>query len=230
MSIYASLFDKRATKIGGALESLAGKNARNALGMFADIIASPHIPTNQIGSVAAVKQKIDFSIEGYASGRTIVNRMGQLGYDERDAFIALSQLAKWNLVQPESLLIDEITLDDPVQVHASGFIHMRYFLKRPEYLFGVTADMNFSSYEIAEEFATMWSSGIEPGFRARRRGLKRLADYFEAEYQRRVRRHAFYEDLGYGGRNVVLWSRNVADTFGAPTALPRAPRLTPAER
>src|SRR5262249_33161399 len=102
------------------------------------------------------KQKIDFSVEGYASGRTIVNRMGQLGYDERDTFIALSQLGKWNLVQPESLLTDDITLDDPVQVHASGFVHMRYFLKRPEYLFGVTADMNFSSYQIAEEFATMW--------------------------------------------------------------------------
>jgi hypothetical protein len=162
------------------------------------------------------KQKIDFSVEGYASGRTIVNRMGQLGYDERDAFVALTQLAKWNLVQPESLLIEEITLDDPVQMHASGFIHMRYFLKRPEYLFGITADMNFSSHEVAEEFATMWSYGTEPGFRARQRGLKRLADYFTSEYERRARRHAFYEDLGYGGKNVMLISRTIADTLGMP--------------
>lgn len=39
------------------------------------------------------KVKIDYSVEGYASGRTIVNRMGQLGYDEDDAFSALVQLS-----------------------------------------------------------------------------------------------------------------------------------------
>jgi GTPase SAR1 family protein len=152
MSIYASLFDRRAANIGAALESLTARNARSALGMFADIIASPHIPTSQIGSTAAAssvaridedkivralmrgrykvfnnrlkyvrnilspapesirpsnflyadilefliknrKVKIDYSVEGYASGRTIVNRMGQLGYDEGDAFSALKQLS-----------------------------------------------------------------------------------------------------------------------------------------
>jgi GTPase SAR1 family protein len=152
MSIYASLFDRRAASIGAALESLAGKNARSALGMFADIIASPHVPTNQIGSTAAAsevarieedpivralmrgryrlfnnrlqyvrnilspvpnakrpsnflyadileflirhrKEKIDYSVEGYASGRTIVNPMGQLGYDDEAAFAALKQPA-----------------------------------------------------------------------------------------------------------------------------------------
>jgi len=39
MSIYASLFDRRAANIGSALESLTARNARSALGMFADIIA-----------------------------------------------------------------------------------------------------------------------------------------------------------------------------------------------
>lgn len=52
MSIYVSLFDRRAANIGAALKSLTARNARNALGMFADIIASPHVPTNQIGSTA----------------------------------------------------------------------------------------------------------------------------------------------------------------------------------
>jgi GTPase SAR1 family protein len=277
MSIYASLFDRRAASIGAALESLAGKNARNALGMFADIIASPHVPTSQIGSTAAAsevaridedrivralmrgryrlfnnkltyvrnilspvlnakrpsnflyadildflirhrKEKIDFSVEGYASSRTIVNRMGQLGYDEEDAFAALRQLAKWNLVEPESLLVDELTLEDPVQVHASGFIHMRYFLKRPEYLYGVTADMSFATYGLAEEAANVWGSAGqgEPGFRARQRILNNLADYFKAEYDRRIRRHAFYGDLGYGGKNVMHASRLIADQIGKP--------------
>jgi hypothetical protein len=256
--------------------------------MFADIIASPHVPTNQVGSTAAAasvarieedrivralmrgryrlfnnslkyvrnilsptpnsvrpgnflyadileflirnrKMKIDFSVEGYASGRTIVNRMGQLGYDEDDAFSALVQLSKWNLVEQESLLTDEISIDDPIQVHASGFIHMRYFLKRPEYLFGVSADMSFASYEIAQEAATMWSNSgrSEPGFRARQRMLNRLADYFKAEYDRRVRRHAFYEDLGYGGKSVVNATRLVAEQIGMPPPRTAAPNRRP---
>ena len=275
LSIYATLFDKRGANIGAALESLAARNARSALGMFADLIASPHVPTNQIGSAAAArpvahieedriiralmrgryrlfnnklryvrnilapppqsvrpsnfiyadileylirnrKVKIDYTIEGYASGRTIINRMGQLGYDEEDAFKALVSLSEWNLVEPESLLSDAVTLDDPIQVHASGFIHMRYFLKQPEFLFGATADMSFASYEHAQDCSRVWASSIEPGFRARQRILNKLADYFKAEYERRVRRHAFYEDLGYGGKAMVYASRLVADRIGMP--------------
>jgi hypothetical protein len=101
-----------------------------------------------------------------------------------------------------------------VQVHASGFIHTRYFLERPEYLFGVTADIGFATYALAEEAATVWGNAAgqgEPGFRARQRILNNLADYFKAEYVRRIRRHAFYEDLGYGGKGVVSASRLVAD-------------------
>jgi hypothetical protein len=286
MSIYASLFDKRAANIGAALESLAGKNARSAPGMFADIIASPHVPTNQIGSAAAAsevahieedrivralmrgryrlfnnrpqyvrnilspvpsakrpsnflyadileflirnrKVKIDFSVEGYASGRMIVNRMGEIGYDEDDAFGGLRQLTKWNLVEPESLLVDDLVLDDPVQVHAPGFMHMRYFLKRPEYLYGVTSDLSFATYGLAKVAASMWSNAgyAEPGFRARQRILNNLTDYFEVEYERRVRRHAFYGDLGFGGKGVVNASRLIADYIGR---LPQSPATSPA--
>ncbi len=276
-SIHASLFDRHASSIGAALESLAARNARNALGMFADIISSPHVPTNQIGSTAAAssvgrieedriiralmrgryrlfnnrlqyvrnilsvapdsvrpsnflyadvleylarhrKVKIDFSVEGYASVRTIVNRMGQLGYDEGDTFNSVVQLAKWNLIETESLLTDEISMDDPVQVHASGFMHLRYFLKKPEYIFGVTADMSFASYEVATDVAKIWlnTGSSEPGFRSRQRTIHRMADYLKAEYERRVRRHAFYADLGYGGKVVMQGAEIAAKQIGTP--------------
>ncbi len=155
--------------------------------------------------------------------------MGQLGYDESDAFSALSQLSKWSLIEPESLLTDEITLDDPLQVHASGFVHMRYFLKREEYLFGITADLSFSSFEEAKAAANVWSIG-EPGFRSKQRTLNRLADYFKTEYDRRIRRHAFYEDLGYGGKAVVSASRLVADGIGRPPQSSTRPAPAPRRR
>jgi len=277
MSIYASLFDRRASQMGAALESLAAKNARSALGMFADIIASPHIPTSQMSSTAAAssvarieedrlvralmrgryrifnnrakyirnilspvqnakrpsnflyadileflirnrKVKIDFSVEGYASGKTIMARMGQLGYDEDDAFASLKQLAEWNLIEPESLLAETLTPEEPVQVHASGFIHMRYFIRRPEYLYGLSADLSFSSFEIAKQMSEEWARAVagEPGFRARQRILNRLAEYFHSEYHSQVRRHAFYEDLNHGGKAVVMATQQVAEEIGKP--------------
>jgi hypothetical protein len=82
-------------------------------------------------------------------------------------------------------------------------------------LFAVTADLSFASFELAKDIATIWSNTpSEPGFRARQRMLNRLAEYFKAEYHRRIRRHAFYEDLGYGGGAVAEASRFVAEQIG----------------
>jgi GTPase SAR1 family protein len=263
-SIYQSLFEKKTSNVGAAIEALVAKNVRIALGMFADIISSPHVPASQITTAAVTgaanrieedkilralmrgryrlfgnrgpyvrnvigplidcerpsnflyadileflirnrKLKIDFSVEGYASAELLVNRMGQLGYDEQDAFLALNQLAKWGLVEPESLILEELNLSDPVQVHASGFMHMRYFLQKPEYIVGVSADMSFSSYEVANSIAANWnqSGSHDPGFKGRQRIVQQMSDYMLAEYKVRCRRHAFYDDLGYGGKMVV---------------------------
>jgi hypothetical protein len=270
MSIYLSLFEK--ADIGGALEALVAKDVRRALGMFADILVSAHIPASEITGAALHsgparfaedhilralmrgryrifndrslyihnilsvcrdakrpsnflfadileflirnrKQRIDFSVEGYALASTIVNRMEELGYDDEDAFGALAQLVKWGLVEPESLLIDELQPSDAVQVHASGFIHERYLLHRLEYLVGVTADISFASYEVAQEMHVLWSntSRGEPGYMARKRVVERLSEYFRGEYERRVRRHAFYADLGFGGFEVVNAVQSVVD-------------------
>jgi hypothetical protein len=276
LSIYASLFDRRVAHIGGVIESLVARDARGALAMFADIIASPHIPTSQIGSLAAAggaaskidedriiralmrgrfrlfnnksryvhdilssvpkaarpsnflnadmleylirirKEKIDFSVEGYASVRTVINRMGQIGYDEADSFAALSQLVEWHLVQPESLITEKIAFDDPVQAHASAYVHMRWFLKKPEYLIAVSADMNYSSYEMAQEAARIWGNQREPGYRVKQQTIERVANYLKAEYDRRIRRHAFYEDLGFGGKQVVSMTRIASDLLNKP--------------
>ena len=36
-------------------------------------------------------------------------------------------------------------------MHASGFIHMRFFLERTEYLIGVTTNLQFASREVAQD-------------------------------------------------------------------------------
>jgi GTPase SAR1 family protein len=284
-SIYDSLFERRASNIGAQMEALVARNVRVALGMFADIIASPHIPTSQLTTAAVTatphrisderilralmrgryrlfgnnrgpyvwnvltippnckrpsnflytdileflvrnrKVKIDFSVEGYASAGLVVNKMGQLGYDEDDAFNALKQLVTWNLVEPESLVLEELHPKDPVQVHASGFMHIRYLMQMPEYIVGTSADMSYSSFETSSTMAAIWNSAgrAEPGFRNRQKILETTLAYMKAEYERRVRRHAFYDDLGYGGKLVVQSADIALRRFTGQTQDTRAP-------
>jgi hypothetical protein len=131
--------------------------------------------------------------------------MEQLGYDDRDAFAALDTLVKWGLVEPESLLLEKLSEDDPIRVHSSGFIHFQYFLNQPEYVIAITPDMNFSSRETAENLGSIWASQTENdiSLNNKARIASTLASYFKDEYERRCRRHAFYDDVGFGGRYVV---------------------------
>jgi hypothetical protein len=50
LGIYLSMFNDRSGKVASSLEALVAKDVRRALGMFGDIIVSPHIPTGQITS------------------------------------------------------------------------------------------------------------------------------------------------------------------------------------
>jgi hypothetical protein len=265
MTIYLSLFDQRTLKVASALEALVAKNVRRALGMFADILVSPHIPTNLItgtiltGGASRIqefriirslmrqrnkyyngksnyirnimdvdldhnqpsnflyadileylirnrKSRIDFVQEGYATIGTLRKKMGAAGYDEEDVFSAIKTLVEWGLIEPESLIVEDLTDDDAVRMHATGFIHMRLFVDRLEYLVGITNDMRFASRDVAQEIGTIWASHShlpDLSKAAKAKVLERLKTYIEQEYVRRSKRHAFYEEFGLGGRVLV---------------------------
>lgn len=265
MTIYLSLFDQPSLKVASAMEALVAKDVRRALGMFADILVSPHIPTSLItgtmlsGGVNRIpefqiirslmrqrykfyngksnyirnimdvnlkhnrpsnllyadilefmirnrKLKIDFAQEGYAAVSTIIKKMSAAGYDEEDVLSAIKVLIEWGLIEPESLIADKISVDDAVRVHAIGFIHMRFFVERSEYLVGVTTDMKFTSRQTAEEIGSIWAGqGQFPDLNrsAKIKIFDRLKTYIEQEYSRRCKRHAFYEEVGLGGRLLV---------------------------
>ncbi|TYO65571.1 hypothetical protein FXV83_16705 [Bradyrhizobium hipponense] len=265
LGIYLSMFDDRSVKVASALEALVAKDVRRALGMFGDIIVSPHIPTGQItGSVLSGgemrirenpiiralmrgrqkyyngrslyihnilyadpeynrpsnllipdileylirnrKAKIDFTQEGYATIGTVLKKMSQLGYDEEDAFKAIGTVVKWGLIEPESLVVDRLSEDDAIRMHASGFIHMRFFLERNEYLIGITTNLNFASREAAHDIGLLWAGQDhrpELNYTSRLKIMKILSDHIRFEYTRRCKRHAFYEEHGLGGRAAV---------------------------
>ena len=265
MTIYLSMFDQRSLKVASALEALVAKDVRRALGMFADILVSPHIPTSEItgtimtGGVNRIpeyriiralmrqryrvyngrssyvrnimdadlshnrssnflyadilefliknrKSQIDFAQEGYATIGTLIKRIGAGGYDEEDVFLATETLVDWGLIEPENLVVEDLTEEDAVRMHATGFIHMRFFVERLEYLVGITTDMRFGSRQVAEDIGAIWAGqqGADNlSHRASNKILDELKVYMEQEYLRRCRRHAFYEEVGVGGKVLI---------------------------
>jgi hypothetical protein len=65
---------------------------------------------------------------------------------------------------------------------------------------------------MAQSIQSFWANAIqgEPGYMARKRMVEQLSEYFRQEYERRVGRHAFYADLGFGGFEVVNAIQSVA--------------------
>jgi hypothetical protein len=152
------------------------------------------------------KAKIDFTQEGYATIGTVLRKMSQLGYDEEDAFKAIRTVVKWGLIEPESLVVDKLSEDDAIRMHASGFIHMRFFLERNEYLIGLTTNLQFASREVANDIGQLWAGqDHRPDLQitTKQKIMKILSDHIRFEYSRRCRRHAFYEEHGLGGRTAV---------------------------
>lgn len=263
MRIYLSLFDSR--DMTSMLEALVAKNVRRALGMFSDIIISPHISTNQITGAAIAgnsyripervliralmrgryqyfldrgvyihdiigadeshtrpsnfifvdvleylirnrKQRIEFNQEGYVTIGKLVDEMSRLGYDENDANSAITSLVGRGMIEPESLVDSDLTPDEPVRAHGSGYVHSRLLLRQDEYLIGVTSAIKVTSKETATSIGSIWAgwdSRHEMSLGNKIRILEKLRDYLRLEYQRRVRRHAFYEEFGYGGRHLL---------------------------
>ena len=102
-------------------------------------------------------------------------------------------------------------MNEPVRAHASGFVHSRLLLRQTEYLIGVTTATNTASKDVSTEIGKIWSGWDfeirdEPSEQgARPRKAARLSS---PQYQRRVRRHAFYEEAGYGGKHLVQMVEN----------------------
>jgi hypothetical protein len=152
------------------------------------------------------KERIDFSLEGYATVETMLRYLTSIGYDERDAERAVGRLIELGLIEPESLVLSEIERDHAVRAHASGHIHMRYFLAQSEYLVGITPGCAFADASVAEYIGNIWSASSHLNdipLSSKAKIVVALHDHVEREYERRCERHPRYEAMGHGGRQVL---------------------------
>jgi hypothetical protein len=287
MRIYLSLFESR--DMASMLESLVAKDVRRALGMFSDIIVSPHISTNQITGAALAgqqgyripewailrslmrgryqyfngkgvyihdiisaddahtrpsnfifidvleflvrnrKTRLEYSQEGYISIGRLVKEMSRLGYDEGDADLAIRSLIAKGMIEPESLVETDLTLEEPVRAHASGYVHTRMLLRQVEYITGVTPAIKVASSDVATDIGSIWA-GWDPKHEMsvtnKARILQKLLDYLRLEYQRRTRRHPFYEENGHGGRLLVQMVENASNYLQGVLNDPKKPQRT----
>ena len=120
--------------------------------------------------------------------------------------------------QPESLVDTNLASDEPVRARASGYVHSRLLLRQDEYLVGVTTAIKIASKETATDIGSLWS-GWNPQYDMslpnKVRILEKLKDYLHLEYQRHTRRHAFYEEYGFGGGICCSASRTPMPTLTA---------------
>jgi hypothetical protein len=76
-------------------------------------------------------------LEGYWTGRHVMEELQKQGYIPEDTLAALNYLLKRQLITADHLSFRDVTKDDSVKISASGFMHIRFLPARLEYLFGV---------------------------------------------------------------------------------------------
>lgn len=106
---------------------------------------------------------------------------------------------------------------------------MRLLLRQIEYLVGVTTSISIASKDVATDIGSIWA-GWNPHYEMslanKVRILKNLRDYLRLEYQRRTRRHAFYAELGHGGRHLLQMVENAHDYMEGILKTPQRPQRT----
>ncbi|MER9231261.1 hypothetical protein NKI56_03985 [Mesorhizobium sp. M0622] len=105
MSIYLSLFDSKEVQVASTLEALVAKDVRRALGMFSDILVSPHVPTAQITGAAIAGSS--FRIPERHILRSLMRGRYQY-YNGRSIYIHDIMSADDNHVRPSNFIFCDI--------------------------------------------------------------------------------------------------------------------------
>lgn len=279
VSLFNTLFHTR-RQVAAAIKSLTGRNVRRALGMFADLIVSRHLPETEITKIIQVpgyfditeatiirilmrtrykyftetngyitnildaspewkrpsnflyaeileflisnrKQQGDIRIEGYFTVSTIIDRLEKLGFVEDDLFSALEHLLEKGLLVADHQRPRGLSAGDSLKVQASGFMHLRFLCRRPEYLAGVLPTTHVASPRFAQDIADTWQLSGDASdirFGRKRQLVDKLLAYLTDEFDRRVKRHPFFADEGRGSRRLIAAVQEARDFAYAPTS------------
>ena len=97
------------------------------------------------------KQRGQIGLEGYFTCRKIADLLQQIGYVPDDVLAALNFLLKRRLVSADHMNHEAVGLEDAVHVLASGYMHLRVFTERIEYLYGILPTVPIADRLICEK-------------------------------------------------------------------------------
>lgn len=159
------------------------------------------------------KQRGQIGLEGYFTCRHVADYLQTLGYIPEDVLSACNYLLKRQLITADHFNFTNVTFDDSVKILASGWLHLRVFSERLEYLYGILPTTPFTDPKIAERIATVLkreqtTSNIAGSFKAN--AVRLFSEYLVAEHAR-FSENAPFPPSQSGGAYVL---RKIAATLG----------------
>lgn len=168
------------------------------------------------------KLKGQIGLEGYFTCRHIANELQRIGYIPEDVLAGCNYLLNKQLITADHFSFRSVAFDDSVKILAAGWLHLRIFSERLEYLYGVLPTTPFTD-EIAVQKIVLilnreQNSGNVPGH-LKARAVQVSYEYLRGEHERLAGLSAFDEARGNGAAYVLKKiEHTVAHFHGEPTA------------
>jgi len=83
------------------------------------------------------KRQGEIGLEGYFSVVRLADELQRRGFVRDDVCQACSWLLRKNLIEADHMNQTSVSFEDSIKITAAGFIHLRIFCERLEYLYGV---------------------------------------------------------------------------------------------
>jgi hypothetical protein len=144
------------------------------------------------------KRQGEIGLEGYFSVARLADELQRRGFVRDDVCQACSWLLRKNLVEADHMNQTSVSFEDSIKITAAGFIHLRIFCERLEYLYGVLTVTPVSDHAttkvIAQFIRTESQLGQLGGFQ-QSRAVESFLEYLKKQY---AHLKAAYPEFGEG--------------------------------
>jgi hypothetical protein len=167
------------------------------------------------------KRQGEIGLEGYFSVARLADELQRRGFVRDDVCQACSWLLRKNLVEADHMNQTSVSFEDSIKITAAGFIHLRIFCERLEYLYGVLTVTPVSDHAttkvIAQFIRTESQLGQLGGFQ-QSRAVESFLEYLKKQY---AHLKAAYPEFGEGRTGasfVIQQAESALHFFRHPSA------------
>jgi hypothetical protein len=152
------------------------------------------------------KIKGEIGLEGYFTCRHIADKLQTIGYIPEDVLAACNYLLNRQLITADHFNFRRVCFDDSLKILAAGWLHLRIFSERVEYLYGVIPTTPFTDETAAQSVLRVLrrehSSGDVPAY-LKARAVRVFYEYLLREHERFARSSPFPGATSKGSAYVL---------------------------